>query len=733
MMGEFMKILLSLSFSGACLFLPVFWAVRLCRNRLSRRWQYYIWILVALRFLVPVTFPNALAGQLFRSVELAVEGRTADKPADGNTADKVKGAEREAEAEGIGEQEDAAESIGREEEGAEDAGNEIKSAEGKMPEKEEQSVPFGILFGVFAIWMAGASGLLIHKVTVYRSYMRFLKSGNREVADLTVLNLLAEAEEALNLRRTVELYRNPMITSPIMTGFIRPAIVIPDRSMTEKELNCIFTHELIHFKYFDMFYKWLVQITICIHWFNPFAWLLGKEVNRLCELACDEKVIDALDVRERKAYGDTLLSFLKREETYKNPPAYITLTEGAEQLIERLGAIMDYRKKSKPVVILATALTMLLCFFFAGIGAYAGQPGVEPKNDVDEDILVQKEAMDYSLLYDEEANTYYILVDGATIADRPTGGVTSGSIGIVLVRKTGYAAFQFSRFSLRFDFAEKLENQCRDMVETGGISEAESELIQEAAVSIAVTEGILAEEEAGQYMDVKEIGEAAEAEEEPDDVGRKVEELKGKTYAYYQRTNYEEPYLIEYGWNLNKEDEEFYLHKEILMDDGSQIRVSFAREAEKWMEDGAAMEAVAKLLGETKQTAGSRFGLEMEQPFIVRIIYLPPEEVADFAKRSYENGNIADFSAVVGLLSEEEKETYCERSYVEDDAGFFSVIIAETEADYVTAFVERCYENEDITYFSIAVSELSETARKNLMRRALKEEKESFYYMLKNF
>lgn len=183
---------------------------------------------------------------------------------------------------------------------------------------------------------------------------------------------------------------------------------------------------------------------------------------------------------------------------------------------------------------------------------------------------------------------------------------------------------------------------------------------------------------------------------------------------------------------MNEEDEQYYVHKEILLEDQSRMSVCFAEEAEKWLEDAAAMEAVAKLLGETKQTAGSRFGLEMKQPFVVRIIYLPPEEAADFAMQAYENDNIVDFSVVTALLSEKEKEAYCERSYVEDDAAFFSVIISEMEADYVTAFVERCYENDDITYFSIAIEELPEGAKKNLMRRALKENKEDFYYMLKN-
>ena len=39
-MEEFLKILLSLSFSGTFLFLIVFLVVQMYRNRLSRRWQY---------------------------------------------------------------------------------------------------------------------------------------------------------------------------------------------------------------------------------------------------------------------------------------------------------------------------------------------------------------------------------------------------------------------------------------------------------------------------------------------------------------------------------------------------------------------------------------------------------------------------------------------------------------------------------------------------------------------
>lgn len=617
-MGEMMKTLLSLSFSGTVLFLIVFLVVRSESNRLSRRWQYYIWLLVVLRFLVPLTFTNTLTGYLFRGAEQSVKTSSDDTVRSMETA----GTPPAGMTENGGKQDNATGSLTE--------STEKDSVTEKMP---MSGVRPGLSFWLFFAWSAGAFGLLIYKITVYQSYMRFLKKGNAEVSDLTTLNLLAEAEEKLGIQRTVELYRNPMISSPVMTGGARPRIVIPDRKITEKELTCIFTHELVHFKYCDLCYKWLVQITICIHWFNPVVWILGKEINKRCELACDEKVIGSLDAAARRDYGDTLLSFLERGEAYQSPTAAVTLTEGAEQLIERLGAIMDYRKKSKMVVILTTALTVVLCFFFSGIGAYAGQ---------------------------------------------------------------------------------------RDSEREGSGTERDER---------GVNEGI-PEEEDSPSMDDMKIGKSAE--EEPEDPGQEAMEQTEKRYAYYQRSRYEEPYIIEFGWNLSEEDEQSYTHTEILLEDQSRMTVCFAKEAEKWMEDAAAMEAVTRLLGETKQIARSRFGLEMERPYIVRVINLPPEEIGDFARRAFENEDIADFCIVVELLSEEEKVEYCEKSHEKNAIDFFSVIISEMEADYVKDFVEKSYERNEMDYFSVAAGYLPEPARKALMKRALAEKREDFYYVLKN-
>ena len=342
-MNEFMKILLSLSVSGTLLLLLILGLKPLYKSRFSKRWQYYIWIIVALRFLLPFTPDTTIVGSLFEKPGTTVITNeiptSPNVPAPANT-DNSK-----------------TEPI--------QADRDIAAA---MRE------PFNRYVCLFFIWSVFALVLFVRKITIYQGFIQYIKAGSTEVSDIKTLNLLSDCEEKLNIKTRVELSRNPLIASPIMIGFFRARIVLPACELDDKELSYIFVHELIHYKQRDMFYKWLIQIVVCAHWFNPFVYLLEKEVNKSCELSCDEKVISVLDDTARREYGDTLISFLKSNNLYKSSLASVTLTEGAEQLKERLGAIMKFKKKSKGIIAITAIFSVLVCVCFFVTGAYAASP-----------------------------------------------------------------------------------------------------------------------------------------------------------------------------------------------------------------------------------------------------------------------------------------------------------------------------------------------------------------------
>lgn len=127
-----------------------------------------------------------------------------------------------------------------------------------------------------------------------------------------------------------------------------------------------------------MFYKWLVQFTVCLHWFNPLVHLMGREITRACEFSCDEAVLARMGYENAQDYGQTLLDAMAAVWRYRENPGAVTLSENKRLLKERLSAIVNFREKSKAMRFLTGALTLLVISGAAFIGVYpvvqAGSP-----------------------------------------------------------------------------------------------------------------------------------------------------------------------------------------------------------------------------------------------------------------------------------------------------------------------------------------------------------------------
>ncbi|WNX84850.1 M56 family metallopeptidase [Agathobaculum sp. NTUH-O15-33] len=344
-MNEILKTILSLSLSGTLLILILFLCKFFVKDRLSKRWQYYIWLVIVARLLLPFTPNTSLTGALFQgfdraSVEISASSQPdPDIPQLSETAFFNNG---------------------------EHTASESHPLHG-MFDKAVQNIG-GICL---LIWLITAIGLLIRKITVYQSFVKYLKAGQTEVSDIPLWERVGKLAEQTGIKGAVGLYTNSLISSPLLIGFFRPRIILPTTELTDSDFTYTILHELTHYKRHDMFYKWLIQITICLHWFNPIVYLMGREINKACELSCDEAMIRPLDLQERRAYGDTLLNAVNSGGGYKNSIASVTLSESTALLKERLDAIMHFDKPSKATAAVTYMLSLLVLCSFSFIGAYA--------------------------------------------------------------------------------------------------------------------------------------------------------------------------------------------------------------------------------------------------------------------------------------------------------------------------------------------------------------------------
>ena len=71
-MNEVWKVFLSMSCSGGLLILALLFGKGFLKDKISRQWQYYIWLIVVLRLLLPIGPEVNLLGNTYQAVDQAL-------------------------------------------------------------------------------------------------------------------------------------------------------------------------------------------------------------------------------------------------------------------------------------------------------------------------------------------------------------------------------------------------------------------------------------------------------------------------------------------------------------------------------------------------------------------------------------------------------------------------------------------------------------------------------------
>ena len=347
-MNAALKIFLSMSFSGSLLILALLLGKRFLKDKISRQWQYYIWLIVLLRLLLPFGPEVSLMGKAYQAVDQAISQTVPLPPQQNAPGDNLAPAV-----------------------GAEQHNEPVNSpADDITTAHQFQDIGVLLINHIWLVWLVAALGLLIRKITIYQGFARYIKAGLTPVSDIQRLNELSIVAEQLGIKKPIELCVNPLVSSPLLIGFFHPCVVLPSADIPEKDFRYIVLHELTHYKRGDMFYKWLVQVTVCLHWFNPLVHLMSREITKACEFSCDEAVLAKMETGNAQDYGKTLLDAMAAVGRYKENLGAVTLSENKQLLKERLGAIMKFKEPSKAVKILTIMLTLFLAVGASFVGVY---------------------------------------------------------------------------------------------------------------------------------------------------------------------------------------------------------------------------------------------------------------------------------------------------------------------------------------------------------------------------
>lgn len=384
-MAQIFGVVLSLSVSGALVGLIILLIRPVTRKIFSKKWTYYLWLLVLIRLLIPVHADINIVEQL--STKITQMGRQWEST--DSTAGKVPAIMWENErADMLSEETDimnAGEIVGAAgtkqetgQENPESAGTKQKTEQqipkNTSPETGGETVADkrAVIFRIAAmLWIVGIILSAVWKIRSYQGYSREIRSGCIPITNEKVLAKAVEIQVRLRIGHRMALYESQTVDSPMLIGLIQPYIILPSKLLTamsgrEYDICLILHHELVHYKRRDIWYKWLFQAVVCVHWFNPFVYLFQRKFHTDCELACDEMVMALLSEEGRKAYGNVLLDVADKyfqEEAlsaHKDVPA-MTLLEEKRTLKERLRGIAQYHKKGIVMGVCSVAVLAVLC------------------------------------------------------------------------------------------------------------------------------------------------------------------------------------------------------------------------------------------------------------------------------------------------------------------------------------------------------------------------------------
>lgn len=286
---------------------------RIAEDRISPNIIYAIWLLAAVRILIPVPFSKVLPEYKPQMTTIVQKEWKLDKStiedgdifaaaADSQSKTISKGSEHSPDYSVLSEKQGDAPKLQKSEAQnmTADKGSvpveETAAAADKSPVLPDKSAEPGDkpwMRTLFILWLAGFMAV---------AFVLTAKNIN------FVSRLRKDRIYFKNIGK-VKVYAIDGVGAPFVFGLFRPAVYIDSRSLkNEIVLNYVLAHEFGHIKHKDHWWLLVRWLCVCVQWFNPLVWAAAFMSAKDAEIACDYHVICRKDAAERLDYGKSLIS-----------------------------------------------------------------------------------------------------------------------------------------------------------------------------------------------------------------------------------------------------------------------------------------------------------------------------------------------------------------------------------------------------------------------------------------
>lgn len=280
-------------------------AKQLFLDKLSPRWQYGVWAILAVRLLLPA---GLLGRTLLPGLNVVLEAVKAEV-------------------------ESRLSSV---------LTNPYGVTEVLAPIPLVRLVPPGSVTDVlFFLYTAGVIVTLLWFFLSYLALRQRVAKGSAPSPDTLEQVHGVAAQYGLKLPRRVIVL--PGVESAFVCGPLSPVLVLPERAVDDK----VILHELLHLKYGDLWAGVAMCVLRCLHWCNPLLWYCWDRAQNDSEALCDQRVLERLEGEDRREYGVILLSMA--DDRYARAPGTTSMANGGKNIKARISSIARFKRYPKGV------------------------------------------------------------------------------------------------------------------------------------------------------------------------------------------------------------------------------------------------------------------------------------------------------------------------------------------------------------------------------------------------
>ncbi|ASA20710.1 M56 family metallopeptidase [Paenibacillus donghaensis] len=206
------------------------------------------------------------------------------------------------------------------------------------------------------IWATGAALMLGR---YFLGYVRF-----KQTVTQTVVHS--------SLKGHIPVVVSSHIHSPMLIGFRKPRIVMPDKIVGSSAYQLALEHERIHHQQKDAWIKLLAVVVNSVHWYNPLSYLALSYAAEACEYAVDEQITRQMKPEDKKRYSEMILYYASQRVYAMNN----SLAQPKKQLYRRFSLIMTKDKNSPKSAVAGVMLAVILAVVsvFASSAVFAEPP-----------------------------------------------------------------------------------------------------------------------------------------------------------------------------------------------------------------------------------------------------------------------------------------------------------------------------------------------------------------------